>query len=107
MDTIADGMIELDSPPARRLGFTSDLFAGYLWREGDRIMISLITSLQPGQGNFSRLMAAIESEGYRVAVPTPSGRMAALLEHRGFVPHWEQFIVDDEIFDAVEVWMKP
>lgn len=103
--TIQDGMIvPADDAP---FGFTPELFghASYLWREGDRITISFIECQHKGRGDFSRLVKAIEAEGLRVAVPTPLGRMDAILTRWGFIPHTERFAVD--IPDPVEVWERP
>jgi hypothetical protein len=58
-------------------GFTRDLFRGWLWKDGDTVMISFIESLHPGQGNLSRLFKNIEAIGLRVAVPLPMGRAIA------------------------------
>ena len=71
--SVRHGMIRLDSPGARRLGFTSDRFAGWLWREGDTIIVSMILSYK--RGNFRRLVERILSMGLAVEVPTPLGRM--------------------------------
>jgi hypothetical protein len=35
----SNGIIELDSPDALPLGFTSDKFDGYLWKANDTITI--------------------------------------------------------------------
>jgi hypothetical protein len=98
-----DGRIAVDSNYAKELGFTSDKFTrdSYLWKSGDRIMISLIVSRHPGQGHLSELFAAIEARGLRVAVPTPSADMRRILKQKGFVPHMEE-----GSFGFVEVWEK-
>lgn len=97
-----DGIIELDTDFARELGFTSDLFGGYLWKDGDRILISVIFSKSPGLGNLSTLFDAIEAKGFRVAVPTPFPHMQRILQRKGFAPAVEP----DEHFGEVVVWMK-
>ena len=80
-----DGIIDLGSPAANELGFTSDKFDGYLWRMGDEIYISLIRSKQPGQGNFSALIKAIKAAGFRPVVPTPMARMLSILKKWGYI----------------------
>ncbi|HEX5704901.1 MAG TPA: hypothetical protein VFX97_17010 [Pyrinomonadaceae bacterium] len=97
-------MISIDDPYARILGFTSDKFHGdsYLFRDGERVMISFIHCKEHGKGYLSGLFAAIESQGLRVAVPTPLGRMEAILRHKGFERHFEPFSGG-----ACEVWEKP
>lgn len=97
------GIIVLDSEKAIALGFTSDKFHGYLWQLDGSIMVSLIISLKPGEGNLSALFDAIWQAGYAVKVPTPSGRMAAILTKKGFTQTWEPV---KEINDMVEIWVK-
>lgn len=98
---IPDGMIAPDSTAGKQFGFTSDKFEGWLWKTGDRVMISMIVSLQKGKGNLSVLFDSIEGAGFKVAVPTPFADMASILERKGFVPHVEY---DDDV--PVEVWSK-
>ena len=103
-----DGEISLDSEDGKELGFTSDLFDGYLWKIGDRIFISLIVSRNKRQGNLSRLFARIQEAGYKVAVPTPVGKMVKILKKKGFVPHIEHAAAAGPAMGgAVEVWMLP
>lgn len=97
-----DGVILPDSDIGRQLGFTSDLFDGYLWQVSNRIFILFIASCNPGKGNMSRLFDRIESQGFTVAVPIPLGRMATILTHKGFVPHIE----NDQMMGEVEVWQR-
>ncbi len=85
-----DGIIELGSPFAAKLGFTRDKFTGYLWKRGEMILISLITSNQPNKGHFSGLLNTIWSEGFDVGVPTPLGKMQSVLEKKGFQPYRDE-----------------
>ncbi len=98
-----DGIIEVGSEQANALGFTPDLFDGWLWKTGDRIMVSMVMSKQEGRGNLSKLFDNIEASGHKVAVPTPLGKMGVILQRKGFVPHVEH----DHDMGAVEVWMRP
>jgi len=101
---LKEGIIELiDTPTTKRWGFVDSKFFGYLWKNGNVITISFIESLKPGQGNFRRLLDAIEADGYSIQVPTPSGRMREILRKRGFI---EKMIMDGEL-GAVEVMSKP
>jgi hypothetical protein len=86
-----DGIIRLDSKRGKRFGFTSDLFSfdSYLWKAGNRIIISFIESRDQGKGHLRMLFDMIESFGYTIAVPTPLARMRAICEKRGMVAHWE------------------
>jgi hypothetical protein len=98
----SDGLIEPDSPLALEFGFSSDRWAGYLWRDGDCILLSLVIARQPGRGSLSRLIRAVEARGYRVAIPTPLWRMRAILEHWGWQPREERYLNE-----PVEVWERP
>ncbi len=89
-DSYQVGMISLDDEFAQLIGFTSAHFEGYLWRpetvneEDKHIVISLITSKFPGQGNLWNLFKSIESMGYSIVVPTPSKRMEYICAEYGF-----------------------
>ena len=97
------GMIRLNTPFARKIGFTSDKFLGYLWLDNDRIMISSIISLHENKGNLSRLFKSIWKMGFKVAVPTPSAKMRIILIIKGFERKDEWF---EEAGAMCEVWEK-
>jgi hypothetical protein len=97
-----DGKIEPGDALGEALGFTRDRFDGWLWKEGDRILISMIISRQPGRGHLSELLEAIEMRGLRAAVPTPFAAMQAIITAKGYEPHYE---TGD--YGMVEVWEKP
>lgn len=84
-----DYCIDLDTEYAKSIGFTSDKFDGWLWHSPSRITISFIISKEPGKGNLSRLFDAILEQGLAVAVPTPSDKMRAILERKGFTKGYE------------------
>lgn len=94
------GIIELDTPRGKKLGFTSDRFGGgsYLWDDGERIMVSFIHSL--ASGNFRGLVAAIHSEGKAVAVPTPLPNMERIVRKNGYTQTFEA----SELGEEVEMW---
>lgn len=98
----AAGFVTPDDEFGKQIGFTSDKFDGWLFRNEDRVMISFIESLRPGSGNLSALFKAIEDFGLRVAVPTPFGKMRSILARKGFAPHMEH----DVEMGAVDVWEK-
>ena len=85
-----DGIIELGSPLAIKFGFTKEKFSGYLWKRHKMILISLVESLQPNKGNFSKLLNMIWNEGFCVGVPTPLGKMQSILEKKGFQPYRDE-----------------
>ena len=92
---IPEGMIEIDTEPAKQLGFTSDKFdpASYLWRVENTIVISLIIAKQKGM--FRQLMSVILQNGFDFEIPTPSGRMQEIGKKQGW--HLYQKIVDGDL----------
>ncbi len=94
--------IELDSVFAKELGFTSDKFDGYLWKNGEYITISFIVSKQEGKGNLSRLFKTINEKGYKIEVPTPFANMELILICHGF----KKTIINDPLMGKVEVWQQ-
>jgi hypothetical protein len=98
-----DHRIDLDDSLARNFGFTSDKFDGWLWRKDREIIISFIVSLDPDTGNFSRLVRAIEAQGFTVAVPTPFARMQSIVNRWGFKPE----IREDKKYGPCSVWVRP
>ena len=106
-DEIEDGIIELDSPFAKKLGFTSDKFDGWLWKKGEYIYISFIISKKWKKGNFKRLLRRIEELGFGIKIPTPLGVMQYIVRKYGFKKTTENFDVDGELLhEEVEVWVK-
>ena len=103
---IEDGIIELDSPFAKKLGFTSDKFDGWLWKKGKYIYISFIISRKPGKGNLRRLFNRIRKLGYGIKVPTPLGVMRVIVQKYGFRKTVEFFRIANGIEEPVEVWVK-
>lgn len=61
---MTDGIINIDTEPARLLEFTSDKFnpASYLWKTGDTIVISFIIANQ--KEHFSKLIKNITAQGF-------------------------------------------
>ena len=73
-----DGAIFLDTDRAKELGFTTDLFQGYLWEDDGNIWISFIYSINPCQGNCTRLIQKLLEEYKGVIIPSPSEAMCSL-----------------------------
>jgi len=98
-----DGMIELDTNFAKKFGFTSDRYDGYLWKTGNTIIISMIMARKQGVGFFRNLFDKIIENGYDVKVPTPLPLMTLILEHYKFKKgyEWDDFMKCD-----VEIWTK-
>lgn len=88
-----DGVIALGTPEANELGFTADKFDAdsYLYKDGDSIYISLIKSIEERKGYLKSLVDAIRNKGFRVKIPTPLGRMVAIVEKNGYVLTMEPF----------------
>lgn len=96
------GLIDLDTPFAKEIGFTSDRFMGWLGKEEGYIYISFIESIQLGRGHLSELFDNIMKQGYGVKVPTPFARMKAIIMKKGFTKTEEWF---KEADCPVEVWV--
>lgn len=73
-----------DGPEGIELGFTSDLFNGVFWKEGEYIVIEDITSLKPSQGNLSNLFNKIIDKGLGVKILNPLPLMESICKNKGF-----------------------
>jgi len=100
---LLDGIINLDTDRAKILGFTSDKYDGYLWKNGEAVIISFIISKQ--RGNFHELVRQIHALGLTVKVPTPLGQMLEILIMDGYKHTVEPFGL--EPFESVDVWVLP
>lgn len=98
---LLDGIINLDTDRAKVLGFTSDKYEGYLWKQGDAVMVSFIVSKH--RGNFRELVQRIHALGLTVKVPTPLGRMQEIVLKNGYQHTQEPF--DEEPGEMVDVWV--
>lgn len=98
----ADGIIFLGTEEAARFGFTPQRFQphSYLWRDGRTIICSFIATVHEGRGDFRRLVEEIRQQGFRVAIPTPLGRMREIVERCGYRHAMET----TEHGDAVELY---
>lgn len=98
---LLDGIINLDTDRAKVLGFTSDKYEGYLWKQVDAVMVSFIASKR--RGNFRELVRRIHALGLTVKVPTPLGRMQEILVKNGYQHTTEP--LDEESGETVDVWV--
>jgi len=98
-----NGIIELDTPRGRQLGFTSDKYEGYLWKQKNSVIISFIMS--KARGNFRALVQRIHALGYTVEVTTPSARMREIVVKNGYTRKVMPFSKDDP--EPCEVWVLP
>jgi hypothetical protein len=101
---IPQGLIELDSDFAKRVGFISSRFisCSYLWGEGNRVIINTIECTDRRRGYLRDLFKAIWNLGGEIAVRTPLGTMEQILMHYGF----KKTIVADPIYGKSELWVK-
>jgi len=97
---IETGTIEGDE-----LGFSEDLFSGWLEMEaGNRLILHYIISRHKNEGNTQALIRQWLTDGYDVRVVMPRPIMQHILKKFRFVPARERF--PDQYEDAVEVWCR-
>ena len=96
---IPEGIINIDTPAAKILGFTSDAFDphSYLWRKGNIIVISMMISKK--KGAFCKLMNNITELDFDFQIPTPSARMKEIGEKQG----WYFYQIDSEQFGGIDI----
>jgi len=95
--------ITTEHPWAQEVGFTADLFLGWLWRDGKDVYVSYIMAEEKGRGHFSSLLEALWDRGYTVKVPTPLFDMPAILLRKGFVRADESEPLAGQM---CEVWVR-
>ena len=84
-----DGIINLDTKRAEKLGFIPEKYEGYLWKKKKTIYISFIVSRHQGKGNIRKLFETILKKGFDIWVPTPSARMRLICEKFGGKSEWD------------------
>lgn len=98
--------IETGTPEGDALGFSKDLFSGWLEMEaGNRLILHYIISRHRNEGNTQALIRLWLTEGYEVRVVMPRPVMQHILKKFRFVPTIERF--PDQYEDRVEVWYRP
>jgi len=85
------------------LGFTKELFSGYIAKEGDYIWISAIISLQKNRHHLSHLFDKINSKGMIIKVPNPFPHMEEICKAKGFIKTVEHF---PEMEEDIDVWVR-
>ncbi len=98
--------IETGTPEGDALGFTGELFSGWvqLYRD-NRLYLYYIISRIRGEGNVKALIRDWIARGFDVRVVMPRPVMQHILEKFGFVPSTEY--LPGEYEDPVEVWCLP
>lgn len=85
---MTDGIIEIDTPKAKELGFTSDKFSdcSYLWEYGDNLIVSCISTpeFEEHTGAFRNLMEKALGKYLNVIIPTPLRKMVEIGEKQGW-----------------------
>ena len=101
---IPQGMIELDSDFAEKIGFVSSRFlsCSYLWGEDNRIIINTIECADRRRGYLRELFKAIWDLGAEIGVRMPLATMKEILLHYGF----KKTLVQDATYGKVELWVK-
>jgi len=95
--------IETGTREGDALGFTEDLFSGWLEMEtGNRLILHYIISRHKNEGNTQALIRQWLTGGYDVSVVMPRPVMQHILRKFRFVAGIERF--PDQYEDAVEVW---
>jgi hypothetical protein len=98
--------IETGTSEGDALGFTGDLFSGWLELYNDsRLYLHYIISRHRGEGNVRNLIRDWLDCGYDVRVVMPRPIMQHIVKKFGFVPSREYF--PDQYEDTVEVWCRP
>jgi len=104
--TLTAQRIETGTADGDRLGFTGDLFSGWLeMKTGSRLYLHYIVSRHRDEGNTQALIRGWLDRGYDVRVVMPRSIMQHILTKFGFVPLHEYF--PDQYEDKVEVWYRP
>jgi hypothetical protein len=100
-ERIETGTVEGDS-----LGFTGELFSGWLELYNDtRLYLYYIISRCKNEGNTQKLIRKWIAEGYDVRVVKPSSIMQHIIGEFGYVESYET--LSRHYDEDVEVWHRP
>lgn len=98
--------IETGTFEGDRLGFTGELFSGWLELYHDtRLYLHYIISRVKNEGNTQNLIRRWISEGYDVRIVKPSVIMQHILGEFGYVASYED--LSPHYDGEVEVWRSP
>ncbi len=98
--------IETGTPEGDKLGFTADLFSGWLELCADsRLYLHYIISRHRGEGNTQALIHSWLDRGYDVRVVMPRPVMQHIIRKFGFIPSQEY--LPDQYEGSVDVWCRP
>ena len=97
--------VETGTPEGDALGFSADLFSGWLEMYNDnRLYLHYIISRIRGEGNVQALIRGWLDRGFDVRVVMPRPIMQHILQKFGFLPSLEN--IPDQYEDKVEVWYR-
>ena len=96
-------VIHPDSELGNKMGFTEELFGGYLCLQDNTVWVSAILSKNPGKHNLTKLFNQIHNLGYQIKVPQPFPRMEAIVKAKGFLKTTERW---EEMGATIDVWVK-
>jgi hypothetical protein len=98
--------IETGTPEGDALGFTADLFSGWLELCADsRLYLHFIISRHRHEGNTQALIHGWLDHGYDVRIVMPRPVMQHIIRKFGFVPSQEN--LPDQYEWSVDVWYRP
>lgn len=97
--------IETGTPEGDALGFSEELFSGWLEQEDNRLCLHCIISRIKNEGNIQQLIRHWLDEGYHVSVVMPRPIMQHILKKFQFISSFEYFPC--EYTETVEVWHCP
>jgi len=105
-DQIIPERIETGTAEGDKIGFTEELFSGWLELYNDtRLYLYYIISRCKNEGNTQNLIRQWIAEGYDVRIVKPSSIMQHILAEFGYVESYEDLPRHYE--GPVEVWHSP
>ena len=97
--------IETGTPEGDALGFSEDLFSGWLeMMDEQRLYLHYVISRRKNEGNVKTLIQGWLTMGYDLQVVMPRPIMRHILEKFGFAPSYE--FLPDHYEYPVEVWCR-
>ncbi len=89
-------MIELDK----------ELFRGYISEVEDGVIISHISAVHKGRGDFSRLLNELKQKYKWIKIPTPSNQMKEIVLKKGFILKQEFFPEPFNCMGIIMFWER-
>ena len=102
--TITAQRIETGTPDGDAMGFSGDLFSGWLESEDGRLYLHYIISRHKNEGNTKRLILIWLARGYDIRIVMPRPIMRHIIKKFGFEPSYE--FLPGHYEHPVEVWCR-